>query len=696
MSPIVDTGPSGWRRLLSNAGFRNLLLATVTTSLGDWIGLFAILSLTEKIEGSGSKAAFALSGVMIARVLPTLLFGPIAGVFADRWDRKRTMVATDIGRGLVMFAIVFANDVFQLFVATLVVEILAMLFIPAKDATLPNLVEDEEDLVLANQMSLFVIYGMLPVGAGLFAVLTALSSAIATSGFLAETPQALAIWVNAGTFMISATFIGGIPLEAMGRTREAREVRERGDGPNAWEELKEGFVFIGRHPLIGALVSGVMAAFFAAGVVMAIGPLFTRVVNAGESGFGIIGAVVGFGLMAGLASAGRLSDRIGKERLFAPGIGVAGIGLFLSAISPRLDVALVPAFIMGAGAGVAFLVGYTMLQQYVDDELRGRTFAVFNSGARLALFLSLVIGPAFVGIIGRAAPDAATGIYPYNPFVGERLVLMGSGALALVGAVLTGRSIFRVLTSGARTGEAPPSPHGLPGLFVVFEGGEGAGKSTQLDLVTQSLAALDLEVIVTREPGGTELGEQLRDVVLRHGSAAVGSRAEALIYAAARAQHADEVLRPALERGAVVLCDRYIDSSIVYQGTARGLGNDPVKRLNAWATDELLPDMVVLLDIDAAVGLRRAAGVDAPDRLESAGLPFHRTVNEAFRELASEDVRRWLVLDGTAEPATLTDDVLNAMAKRRPTWFRVAPATVEMRVPRAGPPRPPPEALEGA
>jgi dTMP kinase len=196
----------------------------------------------------------------------------------------------------------------------------------------------------------------------------------------------------------------------------------------------------------------------------------------------------------------------------------------------------------------------------------------------------------------------------------------------------------------------------LAGLFVSFEGGDGVGKSTQVSLLGHHLAALGREVVVTREPGGTPLGLELRQAIL-HGED-LDPRTEALLYAADRAHHVATLVRPALERGAVVLTDRYLDSSVAYQGTGRGLGADEVERLSLWAARGLLPHVTVLLDLDPAVGLARLTG--DPDRLESAGADFHRRTREAFLARAAQDPGRWLVLDA-AQPA----EVVAAQVRER-------------------------------
>ncbi|MDP9209483.1 MAG: dTMP kinase [Actinomycetota bacterium] len=195
---------------------------------------------------------------------------------------------------------------------------------------------------------------------------------------------------------------------------------------------------------------------------------------------------------------------------------------------------------------------------------------------------------------------------------------------------------------------------GDPGRLIAFEGVEGSGKSTQLELLRQALVGRGREVVVTREPGGTPAGERMRAVLLDPG-VELHPRAEALLFAAARAELVDAVIRPALERGAVVLCDRYLDSSLAYQGDARGLGRGPVEEVNRFATGGLLPDLVVLLDLDPSSGLRRRSG--ELDRIEAQDLAFHRRVRQAFCDLAAADPGRFAVVDGAAPVAEVAAGV---------------------------------------
>jgi dTMP kinase len=199
------------------------------------------------------------------------------------------------------------------------------------------------------------------------------------------------------------------------------------------------------------------------------------------------------------------------------------------------------------------------------------------------------------------------------------------------------------------------------GVLIAFEGVEGAGKSTQLDLLRCELERRGREVVVTREPGGTPVGERVRAVLLDP-AVDLHPRAEALLFAAARAQLVEQVIRSALQRGAVVLCDRYLHSSLAYQGGGRGLGRAPVEEVNRFATGGLPPDLVVLLDLDPAEGLGRVGG--RRDRIEVEDLGFHRRVRDAFRELAAGDPGRFAVVDAAAPVDQVAAGVLAAVLPR--------------------------------
>lgn len=188
----------------------------------------------------------------------------------------------------------------------------------------------------------------------------------------------------------------------------------------------------------------------------------------------------------------------------------------------------------------------------------------------------------------------------------------------------------------------------MTGYFISLEGGEGAGKSTIIKAIAEHMRAFapGLEVVVTREPGGGSIGSAIRSIVLDSDFHNLDPRAEALLFAADRAQHVAEVIRPALERGALVICDRYIDSSVAYQGVARGLGEQEIEHISTWGSGNTHPNLTIIVDIDPEVGLQRKADQKEINRMERLELDFHHSVRSAFIERAKRDEKRYFVIDG--------------------------------------------------
>ncbi|MEI7442677.1 MAG: dTMP kinase [Actinomycetes bacterium] len=182
------------------------------------------------------------------------------------------------------------------------------------------------------------------------------------------------------------------------------------------------------------------------------------------------------------------------------------------------------------------------------------------------------------------------------------------------------------------------------GFFIAFEGGEGAGKSTQTELLSKCLADEGFSVVVTREPGGTPTAEKIRSVLLDPTITDMPDQAEALLFAAARADHATNLIRPALENGSIVICDRYLESSVAYQGYGRNLGGTYIRELSEWATQGLLPDFTVYLDVPAQVSIERRNGTD---RMEIQSLDFHMQTQQAFRDLAKNSQAAHIIVDAT-------------------------------------------------
>lgn len=204
------------------------------------------------------------------------------------------------------------------------------------------------------------------------------------------------------------------------------------------------------------------------------------------------------------------------------------------------------------------------------------------------------------------------------------------------------------------------------GVLITFEGGDGCGKSTQMARLAERLIALGGDVVVTREPGGTAIGESIRALLLDLESAGMSSRAELLLYEASRAQHVTEVIRPGLESGAIVLCDRFYDSTTAYQGYARGLPLDEIEGLNMAATGGLVPDLTLVYDIPPATGVARAAATEGADRLESEELVFHERVAEAYREIAKANPDRAVLVDAMGTVDEVFERTLAAATRLEP------------------------------
>lgn len=199
----------------------------------------------------------------------------------------------------------------------------------------------------------------------------------------------------------------------------------------------------------------------------------------------------------------------------------------------------------------------------------------------------------------------------------------------------------------------------MSGLFITLEGGEGAGKTTIANAVIEKLSTLGIETVYTREPGGIKIAEKIREVILDPDHTEMDCRTEALLYAAARRQHLVEKVKPAMDEGRIVLCDRFVDSSIVYQGYARGIGMDEVREINQFAIEGFMPDLTIFFDIKPEIGLARIAANDSREvnRLDLEGLAFHELVYEGYKKQAKMNPERIVSVDATNSVETLTDEV---------------------------------------
>lgn len=201
----------------------------------------------------------------------------------------------------------------------------------------------------------------------------------------------------------------------------------------------------------------------------------------------------------------------------------------------------------------------------------------------------------------------------------------------------------------------------MKGLFITIEGGDGSGKSTQIDRLRHYLEDKNMEVVLTREPGGTVISEAIRGIVLNSAYMEMSDTTEALLYAASRAQHVEEFIKPTLEAGKVVICDRFVDSSVIYQGYARGLGMDHIEKINSYATGGLEPDLTILLDIDAEEGLKRKKDQRELDRLELQKFELHKKVSEGYRILAKKHPQRIHAIDALLPVETIHAEVIKVI-----------------------------------
>ncbi|MDF5759080.1 dTMP kinase [Spongiactinospora sp. TRM90649] len=651
------TGRAASRRkpphVLANARFRRLWTAMSVCSLGDWLNIVALTALAGDLtaESGYQVQSLAIGGVFVAKMLPAILLGPLAGAVADRFDRRLAMVVADVLR----FALVLSIPLVLLLstpspgtyqwviIATLLVECVNLFWVPAKDATVPNLVPKDR-LEEANQLNMLVTYGTAPVAAGLFAVLALPSDLLRDILPLAEDPARLALFINAAVYLVSAFLIFTLPDFPKNHTGIST--------PSVLRQIGEGWRYVGASRIVRGLVIGMLGAFAAGGAVIGVARVYVEALGGGDSAYGTVFGAVFAGMAFGMFFGPRLLRELSRRRLFGLAIVAAGVVLAAIALIHNLVIVVLLTVVLGALAGIAWIIGYTLIGLEVEDQLRGRTFAFLQSLARVVLLLVVAVAPTLAGLYGerlvRVAPEVA-----YR-FDGSNLVLLVGAVLAsAVGLVALrqmddrqGIPIIGDLVAAARGRRFATETQEQPrGMFIAFEGGEGSGKTTQSRLLGIWLRDQGFDVVQTREPGSTKVGMRLRAILLDAAHQGLSARSEALLYAADRAEHVEKVIMPALVRGAMVITDRYVDSSLAYQGAGRALDPADVTRINAWATGGLTPDLTVLIDVPPAIGLSRFAS--PADRIESEPPEFHERVRREFRTLAAAEPDRYVVIDGT-------------------------------------------------
>jgi dTMP kinase len=626
--------------------FRRLWIGLGLSSLGDWIGLLALTAMANEMAGpSYAMKNFAIAGVLFLRVLPALVIGPVAGYVADRMDRRRTLIWGDYLRGALFLTIPLVGTLWWVFVVTVLVEAVSLVWGPAKDATIPNLVPRHR-LEAANQISLATTYGSALPAAALFTALT-LADKVYRELFewFPSGPIGLALYFNAVSFLVSGFVIA--TLKDIPRGAAARDSGYEG---HPVKVVVDGWRYVARTPVVRGLVIGIAGAFAAGGVVIALARTFVSDLGGGEPGYGVLFGAVFLGLGLGMWLGPRLFPGLSRRRLFGLALTGAGLMLFPVALVRQLEVVTGLAVAVGFLSGAAWITGNTLLGLEVPDDLRGRTFAFVGSTIRLVLAVVLAAAPLLAGLIGTHAfgPIDETG-RPWVTYNGAAFTFLGAAVAMTVVGVVSYRSMddrkgAPLVTDLRRSMTGSSGAYSATGVFVAFEGGEGAGKSTQARVLVDWLRSEGYDVVLTHEPGDTEVGASLRRIVLDPATGAMSNRTEVLLYAADKAEHVERVVVPALGRGAVVVTDRYVDSTLAYQGGGRGLPDREVERVARWATGDLRPHLTVLLDLPPHTGLTRLTG---RDRIEREPEDFHDRVREAFLALATAQADHYLVLDAS-------------------------------------------------
>jgi len=671
--------------VLAIRSFRRLWVALSLASLGDWLSLLALSALAAKIGGP-KNGAYAVSGVWLTSLLPWLILGPLAGAVADKFDRRLNMIIGDLVRAALYITIPIdlslgvVNRLTWIYVVQFLASCASLFWLPAKDASVPNLVPSDK-LEQANQLSLLSTYGTAPIAGLVFALLAMLSTALGhISPYFSTNQVNLSLYFRTAMYLVSALVI--YTLKEL-----RRRPTDKISSPAVLKSIWDGWRFLGQTPVVRGIVIGMTGAFAAGGAVVGLGPSYiTDILGGGSAGWGAAFAAIFFGLAIGMYLGLPALRGFSRRRLFGVSIMIAAVPLAVTALIPNLVITIILVIVIGACAGVAYVTGYTVIGLEVDDATRGRTFAFLQSAIRVILFAVIAIAPVLAGAFNAAIGSGGAvnlrigGFYYGN--VGYNLVLL----LAAVVALVLGRAAYKQMddrrgvplktdlaaairgeakdpvqaasASASASGNSRRPNH--PGLFLAFEGGEGAGKSTQARLLAIWLRDQGYDVVATHEPGATKIGMRLRALLLDTAHKGLAPRAESLMYAADRAEHVQSLIRPALERGAVVVSDRYVDSSLAYQGAGRLLPVSEIAQVNEWATGGLVPDLTIVLDLHPTAGLGRRRS--SADRLESEPLDFHQRVRSGFLALATAEPSRYLVIDAS-QPESEISRVIQARVR---------------------------------
>lgn len=680
---VADSRERAVRALLRVPQLKRLWSAQLVGGVGDALALLVLVvlalqaAIAEAAFGGGYRGvAFAVTAVFGARVLATLLFGavllgPLSSLTSPDGplDRRWTMVVADgLRAGLLIVAPLWIdwtpdNALAMLLVTAFVIGVAERFWTVCRESAAPALLPapplegatvrplpDHMDAL--RRLSLRTGFVALPVAAAALVAVTLIGNLLGAGLDWFEVHQAgLASFVAAGLFAASLSIVYFLELPAT-QTPRARSPLEGLRRPRTGSGTDQGRT--GAIPLLVAACAAIAGAVAAS---VAVAVLHAKDLDGGPVTYGLIVLALTGGTVVGIRTAPSLLPSLSRRRLLALAIALTGVALLAAGLVPDVTTVLLLLALAGVAAGIAAHTGHALLDQEVEDYRRARTTEHLQAVVRLFIALGALIAPVVAAAIGPHRFVNGKFVFDHG---GAAFTLMLVGALLLPVAALVlakiddrqGVPLRHDLRDALRGGDDPAQGIAATGFFIALEGGDGAGKSTQAEALAEWIRAKGHEVVVTREPGATPVGKRLRSILLDVSSAGLSHRAEALLYAADRAEHVDTVVRPALERGAVVISDRYIDSSVAYQGAGRDLSPTEIARISRWATAGLVPHLTVLLDVSPEAARERFT--EAPDRLESEPAEFHARVRSGFLALAAADPGRYLVIDAAQEPEAVT------------------------------------------
>src|SRR5262245_32858388 len=449
-------GASFVERVFGTPTFFRLWLAQALSSLGDWLGFLAILILANRL-GSGAPGA-SVGLVMAARIVPGFFLSAGAGVLIDRMDRKQVMVASMLVRALVVASLPFVDSVVGLVFASLVLELATLFFSPAKEATVPNIVPVEK-LATANSLGLAAAYGTFPLAAGLFALLAGVAEwlgGIDAFDSLRTSQEAVAFSANVVCYLAAALIIYGltIPRDHIRADGDDRASIARGQ---VFKEIAEGWHYAFITPVVRAVNVGLACGLIGGGMLIPLGQTFSeQVLHKGPGGFGVFVFALGVGTGAGIVSVSALQGRLRKARTFVLSLFCAGVALIVAASMSTLVLSAGWVAIMGIFAGSVYVLGFTLLHESVEDELRGRIFSALYTLVRLCVLLAMAVAPLLADVLDGVSDRLVDGQIHVGIEVsvpGVRLTLWLAGVIMLVAGALSA-----VALGGPRAAEAEADP----------------------------------------------------------------------------------------------------------------------------------------------------------------------------------------------------------------------------------------------